>query len=50
MKQYIVDVLIGLQSVKKYVVDNIEIAQMIAENIKDDVTDVVIREAKLNNQ
>ena len=48
MKHYIVDVLIGLQSVKKYVVDNIEVAQMMAENIKDDVTDVVIREAKFS--
>jgi hypothetical protein len=44
MKKYIVDVLIGFQSVKKYVVETLDIAEMIAENFRDDVTDVVIRE------
>ena len=48
MKQYIVDVLIGLQSVKKFVVNSIDIAETIADNLRDDVTDVVIREVTYN--
>lgn len=48
MNKYIVEVLIGFQSVKKYVVESLDIAEMIAENFRDDVTDVIIREAIVN--
>lgn len=44
MNKYIVEVLVGFQSVKKLVVDTLDIAEMLAENFSDDVTDVIIRE------
>jgi hypothetical protein len=47
MKRYIVDVLIGLHSAKKFVVDSLDVAEMMAEHFRDDVTDVVIREVKV---
>lgn len=47
MKKYIVDVLIGFQSVKKLVVDTLDIAEMIAENYRDDITYVIIREVDI---
>jgi len=46
MTQYIVEVLIGLQTVRKYVVDQLGVAEMLAENIQDDLTDVIIREVR----
>jgi hypothetical protein len=47
MKRYIVDVLIGLHSAKKFVVDSLDVAEMMAEYFRDDVTDVVIREVEV---
>lgn len=48
MKQYIVNVLIGLQSVKKFVVNSFDIAETIADNFRDEVTDAVISEVTYN--
>lgn len=47
MKKYIVDVLIGFHSAKRFVVDTLDIAEMIADNLRDDVTDVIIREVNM---
>lgn len=47
MNKYIVEVLVGFQSVKRYAVETLDIAEMIAHNFRDDVTDVVIREVEL---
>ena len=47
MKQYIVDIIIGMQTVKKFVVDTLDVAEMMAEYLRDDMTDVIIREVQL---
>lgn len=47
MNKYIVEVLVGFQSVKKYVVETLDIAEMIAENYRDDLTDAIIREVNV---
>lgn len=47
MKKYIVEILVSFQTVKKYVTDSIDIAEMIADNYSDDYHDVVIREVVL---
>lgn len=47
MKRYIVDIMIGMQSVKKFAVDTQAIAEMMAEYFRDDVTEAVIREVQL---
>ena len=47
MKQYIVNVLVFGQSVKKYVVAQIEIAETIADRFRDDETDVIIQEVTI---
>jgi PIN domain nuclease of toxin-antitoxin system len=47
MKQYILSVMVGFEIVKKYAVNQLDIAEMLAEYIRDEVTDVVIREIVL---
>jgi hypothetical protein len=47
MKQYIVEVKVGFQTVKKYVAEQLSIAEMIAESVRDDITDAFIREVTL---
>jgi hypothetical protein len=44
MKKYMVNVIVGCNIVKRIVVDRREVAQMIADTIADDVTEVIIRE------
>lgn len=50
MKKYIIEIMIGFQSVKKYVAETFDIAEMLAENFSDDVTDVIIREVSVRDQ
>ena len=47
MKNYTVEVLIGIETAKKYVVATLELAETMAAHLRDDVTDVVIREVVL---
>jgi len=47
-KQYVVEVYIALQKVRQFVTDSKEIAETIAENIKDDVYDASIKEEVVN--
>jgi hypothetical protein len=44
-KQYVVEVYVSLQKVRQIVTDSPEIAQSIADHIKDDVYDTSIVEA-----
>jgi len=47
MKKYIVEILVSYQTVKKYVTDSIDVAEMIADNYSDDYYEAVIREVVL---
>jgi len=47
MKKYIVSVFVNFDIVKRYVIESIEIAEMLKEEITDDITDVCIHEVKV---
>ena len=42
MNQYIVSVFVGFSMIKRYVAESLEVAEMLAEEIEDDIMDVSI--------
>ena len=46
MNQYIVSVFVGFSMIKRYVAESLEVAEMLAEEIEDDIMDVSIAEVR----
>jgi len=46
MNQYIVSVFVGFSMVKRYVTESLEVAELLAAEIEDDIMDVSIAEVQ----